>query len=99
MTSGRWYVLGLLGLAAIALAYVAGVAGPEERPSGNADFLPPDARLELLVDGTKEDLIFTEGVVVTCDRRILFSDMSAGEPGKHGGSRAGLIVELHPEAE
>ena len=68
MTSGRWYALGLLGLAAIALAYVAGVAWPEERPSGDADFLAPDARLELLVDGTKEDLIFTEGVAVTtCD--------------------------------
>ena len=96
--AGRWYIVGLLGLAAIALAYLAGVAGPKERPRGDPAFLSPDAELELLVDGTKEDLVFSEGVVVTCDRRILFSDMSAGAPGKQGGRRAGLIVEFHPEA-
>ena len=97
MIFGRWYTLGPLGLAAIALAYIAGFAGPEERPSGDPGFLAPDAELELLVDGAKEDLFFTEGVVVTCDRRILFSDMLVGEPGKLDGRRADKIVEYHPD--
>jgi gluconolactonase len=88
MSPGRWYILGLLSLAAIALAYFAGVAGSKQRPSGDPDFVSWDAELELLVDGTKESLVFTEGVVVTCDRRVLFSDMAAED------SR---IVEYHPD--
>ena len=94
MVSGRWSTVGLLGLAAILLAYLVAVAGPE-KPRGDPGFLAPDAELKLLVDGGKEDLIFTEGVVVTCDRRILFSDMSPGNP---GARRAGRIIEYHPDA-
>ena len=93
--SGGWYVGGLLGVVALALAYVAGVAGPEEGPSGEPGFIPPDAELELLVDGDDEDLIFTEGVVATCDGRVLFSDMPTA--GASGGRRAGRILEYHPD--
>jgi gluconolactonase len=94
--SGRWWV-GLLGSAAIVIAYIAGVVGPEKRPSGDPGFLSQDAELELLVDGDDEDLIFTEGVVVTCDRRVLFSDMPTA--GSSGGRRAGRILEYHPAAQ
>ena len=97
MMSGRWYVTGVFGLAAVALAYVVVVAGPEQQPSGDPGFLPPDPELELLVDGAKEDLVLTEGVVVTCDRRILFSDMAAEKPDQHGGRRPGAILEYHPD--
>ena len=89
MSPGRWYIVGLLGLAAIALAYIAGGAGSKQRPNGDPDFITPDAELELLVDGTKEGLVFSEGVVVTCDRRVLFSDMAAEES---------QIVEYHPDS-
>jgi hypothetical protein len=68
MVPRRWYIVGLLGLAAIALAHVAGIAGPQQRLRGDPDFISPDAALDLLVDGAKEDLTFSEGVVVTCDR-------------------------------
>jgi gluconolactonase len=88
MPAGRWYIMGLLGVAAVSLAYIAGVAGSKQRPGGDPDFVAPDAALELLVDGAKGNLIFTEGVVVTCDRRVLFSDM-AGEDSR--------IVEYHPD--
>src|SRR5919106_3877366 len=97
MMSGRWYVAGLFGLAAVALAYVVVVAEPEQRPSGDPGFLPPDPELELLVDGAKEDLVLTEGVVVTCERRILFSDMAAEKPDQHGGRPPGAILEYHPD--
>ncbi|MGH6904248.1 MAG: SMP-30/gluconolactonase/LRE family protein, partial [Geminicoccaceae bacterium] len=95
--SGRWYGVGLLGLAATVIAYVAGVVGPEKRPSGDPGFLSPDAELELLIDGDDEELILTEGVVVTCDRRVLFSDMPLGRPGGRRG--AGRILEYHPDAK
>ncbi|MGH6899162.1 MAG: SMP-30/gluconolactonase/LRE family protein [Geminicoccaceae bacterium] len=95
--SGRWYVVGLLGLAALVLAYIAGVAGPEKRPSGDPGFLSSDAELELLVDGAEQDQILTEGVVVTCDRRVLFSEMPLGRPG--GGRPDGRILEYHPDAQ
>jgi gluconolactonase len=98
MMFGRWSTIGLLGLAAILLAYLVAVTGPE-KPRGDPGFLAPDARLERLVDGGKEGLIFTEGVVVTCDRRVLFSDMSAGKTGKHGARRASRIVEYHPDTQ
>jgi gluconolactonase len=98
----RWYCLvGLSALAAVALFYVSRMAEPQQRPSGAASFIPPDAKLELLVDGDREDLTFTEGVVVTCDHRILFSDMSKStrkshKSGKHGARRASGILEYHP---
>jgi gluconolactonase len=88
MSPERWYIVGPLGLAAVALAYIAGGAGSKQRPSGDPDFITRDGELELLVDGSKEDLVFSEGVVVTCDRRVLFSDMAAED------SR---IVEYHPD--
>jgi gluconolactonase len=88
MATGRWQIMGLLGLAALAAAYIAGVAGSKQRPSGDPDFVSPDAALELLVDGAEAGLTFTEGVVVTCDRRVLFSDMAAAD------SR---IIEYHPD--
>jgi gluconolactonase len=89
--SAGWYCLvGLSALAAVALFYVSRMAEPQQRPSGAPSFIPPDAELELLVDGDREDLTFTEGVVVTCDERILFSDMPTG---KSGDSR---ILEYHP---
>jgi gluconolactonase len=95
MMSGRWYVVGLFGPAAIAFVVV--VAGPGERPSADPGFLPPDTELELLVDGAKENLRLTEGVVVTCDRRVLFSDMAAGKRDQDGGRRPGAILEYHPD--
>lgn len=98
MMSGRWHVVGLFGLGAVALACVVVVALPEERPSGDPGFLPPDTELELLVDGAKEGLTLTEGVVVTCDRRVLFSDMAAGKPGEQGGRPPGAVLEYHPDA-
>jgi gluconolactonase len=91
--SRRWYVVGLLGLAA--LAYIASVVGPEKRPSGDPGFLSPDAELELLVDGDDEDL--TEGVVVTCDRRVLFSEMPKRRPS--GGRPDGRILEYNPDTQ
>ena len=91
--SRRWYVVGLLGLAA--LAYIAGVVGPEKRPSGDPGFLSPDAELELLVDGEDEDLVLTEGVVVTCDRRVLFSEIPRRRPS--GERPDGRILEYHPD--
>jgi gluconolactonase len=89
MSPGRWYIMGLLGLAVVALASIGAVAGSKQRPSGDPDFISPDAALELLVDGTQEGLVFTEGVVVTCDRRVLFSDMAAED------SR---IIEYHSDS-
>jgi gluconolactonase len=93
--SRRWYGVGVLGLAAIVIAYIAGVMGPEQRPSGDPGFLSPDAELELLVDGGDKDLILTEGVVVTCDRRVLFSEMPKRRPS--GGRPGGRILEYHPD--
>jgi sugar lactone lactonase YvrE len=95
MMSRRWYLVSLFGLAAVAFVVV--VAGPGERPSADPGFLPPDTELELLVDGTKEDLRLTEGVVVTCDRRVLFSDMAAGKRARDAGRRPGAILEFHPD--
>jgi gluconolactonase len=95
----RWYYLvGLSALAAVALFYVSRMADPQQRPSGAPSFIPPDAELELLVDGDREDLTFTEGVVVACDERILFSDMSMStrESGEHGARPASRILEYHP---
>ena len=76
ISARRYYLVGLSALASVALFYVSRMAEPQQRPSGAPSFIPPDAELELLVDGDREDLTFTEGVVVTCDQRILFSDMS-----------------------
>ena len=95
--SRRWYAVGLLGSATIAVAYIAGVVGPVHRPSGDPDFLPRDTELELLVDGANEDLNFTEGVVVTCDRRVLFSDIPTA--GANGEGGAGRILEYHPDSK
>jgi gluconolactonase len=97
--SARWhYLVGLSALAAVALFYASRMAEPQPRPSGAPSFIPPDAKLELLVDGDREGLTFTEGVVVTCDHRILFSDVSKSnhKSGKHGAPRASRILEYHP---
>jgi gluconolactonase len=94
----RWYYLvGLSALAAVALFYVSRMAEPQQGPSGAPSFIPPDAKLELLVDGDREDLTFTEGVAVTCDHRILFTDMSkVTKSGEHGARRVSRILEYHP---
>ena len=89
--SRRWYVVGLLGLAAPAVAYIAGIVGPENRPSGDPGFLSPDAELELLVDG--EDL--TEGV-----RRDLRSTRPVQRDAQAQAKRRvpdGRILEYHPD--
>jgi gluconolactonase len=85
----------------LALTIFAGKAAAQqlERPSGDPSFIPFFPTLETLVDGDKEDLVITEGVVVTCDNRVLFSDITvtAMKPAKNGALRAGQILEYKPD--
>lgn len=64
-------------------------------PTGDPEFLPPGAKLETLVDGKANDLIFAEGPVVTCDNRVLWSDITFSSAAKapNGETRAGNIME------
>lgn len=68
-------------------------------PSGDPAFVPPGAKLEKIVDGDKHDLIFAEGPVVTCDGRVLWSDITFThqKKGPHGGLRAGNIMQFDPK--
>ena len=58
-----------IGISASAIG-LAGAAQAAE-PTGDREFLPAGAKLEKLVDGKANDLIFAEGPVVTCDNRVL----------------------------
>jgi gluconolactonase len=79
---------------------VSGAAMAQGEPSGDPAFLPGGAKLEKIVDGEKNDLIFAEGPVVTCDGLVLWSDITftAAKPGPHGGLRAGNIMRFDPKS-
>ena len=88
-------------LAGCALTFgISGAAMAQGEPSGDPAFLPAGAKLEKIVDGEKNDLIFAEGPVVTCDGLVLWSDITftAAKPGPHGGLRAGNIMRFDPKS-
>ncbi len=68
-------------------------------PSGDPAFVLPGAKLQKIVDGDVHDLIFAEGPVVTCDGRVLWSDITFThqKKGPHGGPRAGNIMQFDPK--
>ena len=85
----------------LALVFTVAMAGTAvaQEVSGDPEFLPPGAKLEKLVDGDANGLIFAEGPVVTCDNRVMWSDItfsSAGPDPKFGELRAGNIMEYDP---
>lgn len=83
-------------LAAMAAAIpLAAAAGPAADPA----FLPKGATPELLVDGKKHDLFFTEGPVVTCAGHVLFTDLpvTAFKKGPAGWDMpSGQIMKYDP---
>ncbi len=88
-------------LAALVCVGVAQEAWSQGMPSGDPAFLPAGAKLEKLVDGTANDLIFAEGPVVTCDGMVLWSDITftTAKPGFGGGLRAGNIMQYNPKTK
>ena len=86
--------LTLAGTAVLAMSHGGG-------PSGDPAFLPEGATLETLVDGEANDLIFAEGPVVTCDGRVLWSDItfSSAANAPNGELRAGNIMEYDPRTK
>jgi gluconolactonase len=80
-----------ISASAVGLATMAQAADPV----GDREFLPAGAKLEKLVDGKANDLIFAEGPVVTCDNRVLWSDItfSSAPKAPNGEVRAGNIME------
>lgn len=93
-------LLKMTGLLALAIAFAAGTAlgASHKKPTGDPAFLPAGAELEQLVNGDDNDLVFAEGPVVTCDNRVLWSDITftSVKKGPQGGLRAGNIMEYHP---
>ena len=57
--------LSLLGLAAMVAA--------QDTPSGDPSFIPPGAKLEMLVKGDDQGIVFTEGAAAGCDGKVYFS--------------------------
>lgn len=88
----------LLTSITVSTIFCAGAAVAQSGPTGDPAFIPPGAKLEKLVDGQAHDLVFAEGPVVTCDNRVLWSDITFtnGPKGAHGGLRAGNIMEYDP---
>ncbi|MCS6779300.1 MAG: hypothetical protein NZ555_06325 [Geminicoccaceae bacterium] len=86
----------LAGLSVL-LFCTTGAAGAAD-PTGDPAFVPPGAELEKVVDGDAHDLIFAEGPVVTCDGRVLWSDITFThqKKGPRGGLRAGNIMQFDP---
>ena len=80
-----------ISVSAVGLATTAQAA----EPMGDPEFLPRGAKLQKLVDGAAHDLIFAEGPVVTCDNRVLWSDITFSSAAKapNGEIRAGNIME------
>lgn len=87
-----------IALTLLVLAPMAAPARAGEALSGDPGFLPPEARLERVVDGRVHDLVFTEGPAVACDGTVFFSDItwSHGPRGPSGGFRAGNILRYDP---
>lgn len=85
------------GLAALLFCAIGAARAAD--PSGDPAFVPPGAKLEKIVDGDKHDLIFAEGPVVTCDGRVLWSDITFThqKKGPQGGLRAGNIMQFDPK--
>ncbi len=84
-----------------ALVFTVAMAGTAvaQEVSGDREFLPAGAKLEKLVDGAANDLVFAEGPVVTCDNRVMWSDITfsiAGPLAPNGELRAGNIMEYDP---
>lgn len=89
----RWSRLAVAGM----VVSMAGAAVAADAV-GDPEFLPRGAKLEKLVDGNAHDLIFAEGPVVTCDDRVLWSDItfSSAPRAPNGEIRAGNIMEYNP---
>jgi gluconolactonase len=81
-----------LGLATLVVA--------QDMPSGDPSFIPPGAKLEMLVKGDDQGIVFTEGAAVGCDGKVYFSDITfSGNPKSktaHGGLLAGAIWVYDP---
>ena len=88
-----WIRTVAIGISASAVGLATMVDAAE--PMGDPEFLPAGAKLEKLVDGKANDLIFAEGPVVTCDNRVLWSDItfSSAPKAPNGEIRAGNIME------
>ena len=66
------------------------------QPTRQADFVAPNAKLELLFDG---GCVLTEGVAVAPNGRVFFSDITFSHQcaGEDGGIQAGNIWVYDPE--
>lgn len=93
-----WGTLLLVGLFTMGLT---GSLWAQGAPTGDPAFLPAGAKLDKLVDGNANDLVFAEGPVVTCDGMVLWSDITftSAKPGFGGGLRAGHIMQYNPKTK
>lgn len=84
----------------VLLMAIVSIANAQNAPSGDPGFIPPDAKLEKLVEGDDLGIIFTEGAAVSCDNKVYFSDItftvSPGAKTKKGGLLAGIIWVYDP---
>jgi gluconolactonase len=100
-TTPKWGRELLLGAVAIAALAFVGNAWAQGSPTGDPAFLPAGVKLEKLVDGNANDLVFAEGPVVTCDGMVMWSDITftTVKPGFGGGLRAGNIMKYNPKTK
>lgn len=86
-----------LGLAAMFGAFISLAVAAE--PSADPAFVPQGSKLEMLVDGGKHDLFFTEGPVMTCDGMVLWTDVTVTgfKKGPNGWDMpSGQIMKFNP---
>jgi gluconolactonase len=110
-TTSQWRIdcHWLAAICCILLVTIVAVALAQEAqkelapPSGDPSFIPPDAKLELLVNGADYGIVFTEGAAVGCDAKVYFSDITftSGPASKtpRGGLLAGVIWVYDPQTQ
>ena len=71
-----WPFGSLIALLLAAMVATAAASDDAQRPSGDPNFIPDQARLERLVNGHKFGMVFTEGPAIGCDGLLYFSDIA-----------------------